>query len=72
MTDLIRAAKDILYAGLFVLTAHYGYNLTDLMIEKKYEYTIYFIPWLFSVGVLMYLTKKRYDAEVKEAEESDE
>ena len=72
MIDLMRAIKDILYASLFILAAHYGYNLTDLMIEKKYEYAIYFIPWLFSVGVLFYLTKKRYDSEVKEAEESDE
>lgn len=71
MTDLIRMFKDILYAGMFVLAAHYGYNLTDLMVDKKYEYIFYYIPWLLGVGVLLYLTKQRYDAEVKEAEESD-
>jgi len=72
MTDLIRAITDITYAGLFVLAAHYGYNLTDLTVDQKYEYIIYYVPWLLGVGVLLYLTKNRYEAELKEARESDE
>jgi len=72
MTDLVRILKDILYAGMFVLVSHYGYNLTDLMVDKKYNYVPYFIPWLLSVFLLLYLTKSRYDSEVKEAEENNE
>lgn len=72
MKDLIRAISDIAHAALFVLATHYGYNLTDLMVNKKYEYIFYYIPWLLGVGVLLYLTKKRYETELKEAKENNE
>ncbi len=70
--SLALMVKDLLHVAAFVLAAHYGYNLTDFLQEGKTEYLKFAVPWLLSVFLLLYLTKQRYDAEVKEGEDSDE